>query len=134
MSPGSTPLAGGRGMSLVELMVSLVLIGIGLVGVVSMYSYTATTREYARNASLASAEAQGIVERVQAMPYADIKVDPAPYDVSFLLPDELGEGSASLLIEQYALDLKRVTVTVEWRPGKVTGGRIRMTTLIGPKA
>ncbi len=121
-------------MSLVELMVSLVLIGIGLAGIICMYSYAATTSEYAKRASLASAGAQGIIERVQAMPYADIEVDPVPYDVSLLLPDELPQSSASLLIEQYSPNLKQITVTVEWRPGKVTGGRIRMTTLVGPKA
>jgi len=123
-----------QGMSLVELMVSLVLIGVGLVGVMCMYSQAATTNEYAKHASAATIAAQGILERVQALPYADVEVSADPYDVTSLLPSSLPEGSATLLIEQYSSSLKQITVTVEWRPGRITGGRVRMTTLIGQKA
>ena len=125
---------GRRGVTLVELMISLVLIGVGLVGVMCMYSQAASTNEYARHASQATIAAQSVLERVQSMTYADLEVSAEPYDVTSLLPSSLPEASGTMLVEQYAPSLKQVTVTVQWRPGRITGGRIRMTTLVGPKA
>lgn len=110
-----------RGFTLVEMMVAIILIGIGLMGLAALS--TTVTRAGVQSSSLTtgSALAQERIERFRLEPYASIAAgsdvrmaDGVPYTRAW-----------TVATNDPAVGLKTVTVTVSW----TTRGQTHRTTL-----
>ncbi len=124
---------GGKrgGLSLIELMVTLVLLSIGLVGVSSMFVVGFRTQRHAHFASVGADVASRKIEAMKAAGYnsIDSALFPGTEAVS-----ELPSGQASISFEPYpdseSSNQYLVNVIVVWGGGTGIGGRVALSTVI----
>jgi prepilin-type N-terminal cleavage/methylation domain-containing protein len=115
--------------TLIEVLVALVILSLGLLGLVSSFSYNSTVSEYSRRLTVATQTADSAVGEMRALGYW--KLAPGAYDLSAQLPETLHGGSMTAVVSNWATEVKRVEVTVTWRPGTRTGGSVELSTLVG---
>jgi type IV pilus assembly protein PilV len=118
------------GFTLIEVMVSVVILGIGLVGVVGCLTAALTTQQKASQIRLATAIAQDTIEDMRSRGFGTITYDDFPATSAV---DDLHGGTQTIAItDNYRNDsrLKHVTVTISWRaPGGRTA-RVSLETAI----
>jgi prepilin-type N-terminal cleavage/methylation domain-containing protein len=132
-----------RGMTLVELLVSVVLLAIALVTVSQMFVGGVISAGKARNVQIATNRALQEIEKAKDMGYLNLVVDtahfPPPYTivdsttVGFAI-DTLPDAQGRLVITPYPLptteNLRRVTATVTWGGSRFTSGSVTVGTLV----
>lgn len=70
------PLVGERGLSLVEVIVATMIMGIGIAGAASVLATSSRTVAAADHRSQASSLATSEMESIRAMPYSLVRIDP----------------------------------------------------------
>jgi len=119
------------GLSLVELMVTLCVLSIGLVGVASMFVVSYRTQVQAHFASVATDIASAKIEEMQALGYNGIDEETCP--PTFLVA-ELPSASGTLTYAPYpektSTNQYMLVVTVEWGGGARIAGRVSIPTVV----
>lgn len=143
MTAKASSRAARRGMSLVELLVSILLLAIALVAVSQMFVGGVLATKKARNIQIATNRALQEIEKSKDMGYLNLVVDsshfPPPYTIvdTTTVAFQVGELPASqgqLVIAPYpqptSENLKRVSATVSWGGSRFTSGTVAVSTLI----
>lgn len=102
-----------QGFSLIELMVSMVVLSVGLLGLAALQGTAINGNQHGSTISQATALAQDVVEQIRYTDYDDINTTNFPA----LEPGVGGTqfDRAVLIEEDEPLnELKRITVTVSW--------------------
>ncbi|MGQ9729806.1 MAG: type IV pilus modification PilV family protein [Candidatus Zipacnadales bacterium] len=120
-----------KGLTLIELMVTISLLGIGLIGVASMFVYGYRTQLQAHFASVATDIAAKKLERVRAVGFNGISTENFPPTFAVA---ELPSGSGTLSFEPYpnasAANQYLVTVVIEWGGGPGVAGNVTLVSLV----
>jgi len=123
------------GFTLIELMVAVVILGIGLWGVASMFIYGYTSQVNAHYTSVGTHEAQILLEQMRAAGADGLSADlfPSPLAIS-----ELPHGAATRTWAAYpdatSTGQYLVTVLVTWQRGPRMSGRVYLQTILANKA
>lgn len=121
-APGRTGLR-PDGFTLIEMMVAIILIGVGLMGLAALSSTVTRANVQSSALTSASALAQEKIEGFRSMPYASIGAGDST-DVRTL--DGIGYSRRwSVQTDQPAADLKTISVAVSW----TSRGKTHTTTL-----
>lgn len=143
----------GAGVTIIEVLATAALLGIGLVGVGAMVTYGVIAHKKSVNYTIAAARASQELERIRQAGYVGAEIDeslfPSPgytildsTRVGFSLPD-LREGAGTITIIEdpeslatnpdtglpYA-NLKQVQVSISWGGGRTLRGSYQAATLI----
>jgi type IV pilus assembly protein PilV len=124
-------LRGRRGLSLIELMVTITLLAIGLVAVSSMFIVGYRTQLHAHFASVATDLASKRIEEMKSSGYNGINAVtfPPTFTVS-----ELPSGAGALSFAAYpdtdSANQYLCQVTVTWAGGRGIEGRVRLASVI----
>jgi prepilin-type N-terminal cleavage/methylation domain-containing protein len=141
------------GLSLIELMIVIVLLGIGLVGVSTMFVSGVISDTKAERIARATNAAQRELERLRSAGYSGCQIDATVfpsadgYTIVLQNPNLTGTvqfpiaglpgGTGTIQIAYYSdatgtwPNLKQVTVTATWGGARRTQGSVEMSTLIG---
>ena len=124
--------AGGRkGISLIELMVTVVLLGIGLVGVSSMFVLGYRTQLHSHFASVATDLASRKIEQMKSAGFNGI--DEVRFPPEFAV-SEIPSGSGTVAFAPYPEAGSRnqylVQVVVNWGGGPGIAGRVVLSSVI----
>jgi prepilin-type N-terminal cleavage/methylation domain-containing protein len=125
------PVGGRKGISLIELMVTIVLLGIGLVGVSSMFVVGYRTQLHAHFASVATDLAARKLEQMKSAGYNGISE--TTFAPEFAVP-ELPSGSGTIAYAPYpestSTNQYLVQVVVTWGGGPGAAGRVVLSSVI----
>jgi prepilin-type N-terminal cleavage/methylation domain-containing protein len=132
-----------RGMSLVELLISVLLLAIALLTVSQMFVGGVLAAQKARNVQVATNRALQEVEKAKDMGYLGLVVDadhfPPPYSIVNgttvgytvdALPDAQGLMTITPYPQADSVNLRRVTATVSWGGSRFTSGAVTVNTLV----
>jgi len=120
-----------RGLSLIELMVTITLMAVGLVGVASMFIVGYRTQVHAHFASVATDTAAKKIEEMKSAGYNSINATnfPPTFTVS-----GLPTGQGTIAFQPYpdagSTNQYLVQVVVTWAGGQGVAGRLRLSTVI----
>lgn len=119
-----------RGLTLIECLVSVVILGIGLVGVAGCLTSALLINKKASDIQLATAIAQDTIEDMRSRGCGSITYEdfPAVSEVA-----ELPRGVKTIEItDAYGGDarLKRVRVDVSWRAPNASTAHVRLETVV----
>lgn len=100
-----------KGFSLIELMISMAILAIGLLGLAGLQGTAINGNHHGNMISQATVLAQDTIEQIRNADYADINMTNFPSSVT------VDNFTQAILIEDDTPlnELKRVTVTVSWR-------------------
>ncbi len=119
------------GFSLIELMVTIVILGVGIAGVAAMFLYGYRAQLNAHYTILATAAANEVLEEMRSAGYNN--VDSEHFPSAFTVAD-VPRGVGTIAWEQFpaptSTNMKRVTVEVSWQGGRTIHGVTRASTLI----
>ena len=110
-----------RGLTLIECLISIVLLGVGLVGVVGTLTAALITNQKASDSQLAAAIVQATIEEMRGLGFGSVTHANFPANATFVqVPDlvDLHGGTRTVAItDSYGGNarLKHVRVTVSWR-------------------
>ena len=105
------------GFSLIELMVALILLGLGIMSVANLFPLGSRTQMRDRRRSSAASVAEQKLEQLRTLSWSDTNLDAGTHTVETLV--QTGEGTFRRwwVVEQQAgsfSDMKKVTVRVTW--------------------
>jgi prepilin-type N-terminal cleavage/methylation domain-containing protein len=120
-----------RGLSLIELMVTIVILAIGLVAVSTMFVFGYQSQLNAHYQILATAEANRILEQMRSAGYnhIDSTTFPSPFTVTSV-PQGTGDITIAPFPAPTSPNMYKITVRVNWAGGRNVQGATRVTTLI----
>jgi prepilin-type N-terminal cleavage/methylation domain-containing protein len=122
---------GRRGLTLIELMVTVVLLAVGLVGVSSMFIVGYRTQLHAHFTSVASDTAAKKMERMKSAGFNALSDTNFPPTFAVA---ELPSGQGTIAFEPFpdatSTNQYLVTVTVAWGGGNGVAGRTVVSTII----
>lgn len=132
-----------RGMTLVELLVTVLILGIALVALSQMFVTGVLAANKARNIQIATNRVMQEIEKAKDMGYLNLVVDSTHFPPPYTILDNnvvgfnvtgLRDAQGLLVIEPYPQpstdNLKRVTATVSWGGSRFTSGDITVNTLV----
>ena len=131
---------GRRGFTLIEILLSVVILGVAMVALMSMLAHAGRTQRFARYEMLCSTAAQDLLARLEGGSFSDITPERAPTYAAEMEADLLEQGvpdpTAEVEIAPWpdtsTAHLRRVTVTVQFGGDTVRVkdlGSIRLETL-----
>jgi type IV pilus assembly protein PilV len=120
-----------RGVTLIELMVTIVLLGIGLVGVSSMFIIGYRNQTHAHFTSVASDIANRKLERMRSAGYNSI--NDTTFPSPFAIPD-LPSGQGTIVWQPYpdptSTNQLLATIRVNWGGGNGIEGGVELCAVI----
>jgi prepilin-type N-terminal cleavage/methylation domain-containing protein len=133
-----------RGLTLIELLVTISIVAIGLLSLSTLFIAALQTNAQAYHITAASQAAQLIMERARTMDYDDVSTSHACFtsgnaaavnDADFeAVASNLPSWQRNVSIAPYpdgsSTNLKQVTVEIVWGGSNVARGRLQMTTLV----
>jgi prepilin-type N-terminal cleavage/methylation domain-containing protein len=141
------------GFTIIEVLATAVILGVGLVGVGSMVTYATISHQKSVNYTVASDRATQELERIREASYVGAVVGTALFPAgtytivnsttaSFTVPD-LSHGTGLITLDEDSEakvinpstglpynNLKKAAVTITWSGGHFMGGSYRAVTLI----
>jgi len=117
------------GFTLIEIAIALLILGVGLVGILSLFPVGFEAAGRANNLTVATILAQGLLESAKLAGYDDVDAmaaAKAPFDA----PYESFEYSMGVTSNIDGLDLKQVDVEIFWPAGASDQKNILLTTYI----
>jgi len=124
------------GWTLIECVVSTVILGVGLVGVVGALTAALVANQNASDRQLATAIAQSTLEQMRSLGFADLTCEYFPESVDGkTLPglDALHGGKRTVVIDDTwagSPRLRKAAVTVSWRGRNGTPAEVCLETVI----
>jgi prepilin-type N-terminal cleavage/methylation domain-containing protein len=109
-----------NGFTLIECLASILILGIGLVGVIGCMTSALLTNKKASNIQLATAEAQTRIEQMRGRGFGDVTYENFPAETTV---SSLPQGQANTeIIDNFNSDerLKKLVVDVSWKSGDST--------------
>ncbi|MEZ6064908.1 MAG: type II secretion system protein [Planctomycetaceae bacterium] len=106
-----------NGLTLVELVLAFMLLGIAITGVSTMVSWVKLQRELTADRQVASLELANIAERLSTRPYDELTSETlSALDLSPIAATELRQPQFSVTVEDETepVPAKRVTLTLVW--------------------
>jgi len=119
------------GLSLIELMVTIVILGIGIAAVAVMFVHGYRSQLNAHYTILATAAANETLEEMRSAGYNNLDSEhfPTPFTIA-----DVPRGVGTITMEQFpaptSTNMKRVTVEISWQGGRTIHGATRAATLI----
>jgi prepilin-type N-terminal cleavage/methylation domain-containing protein len=119
--PGNRPSRPERGVTVAEVMVALVVLGVGILAVSQLFPAASKSQLQSRMTSAANYLAQEQVEQLTALDFASPALSPGRHPASG--SDAVGDGGRWERFYQVTAmtsplnHLKQVTVTVQWAGG-----------------
>ncbi len=131
---------GRRGFTLIEILLSVLILSMAMVALMSMLSHAGRTQRFARYEMLCSTAAQDLFARLEGGPFSDISSDNAQTYAAEMqaalqeqgVPDPTAEVEIAPWPDTATAHLRRVTVTVQFGGDTVRVkdlGSIRLETL-----
>ncbi len=119
-----------QGFTLIECLVSVVILGMGLVGVVGCLTVALLSSKKASRIQLATAIAQDTIEDMRSRGFGSIDYDEFPSTTE--VPELPGGVKTVEIYDDFDGDprLKRVVVEVSWRSSASNTARCRLETVI----
>lgn len=124
-----------RGFLLLDALLTLAVAGLLILYGLSLMVASSSASDAAEQTALAYNAARQAIENVRSYHGAKLVNDSYPDDALGALPqlDQLNNGSARVLVEDYRGPVKKVRVTVSWRTGSRALPRsVTLTTLVAP--
>jgi prepilin-type N-terminal cleavage/methylation domain-containing protein len=122
------------GVSLIELMVTIVILGLGIASVAVMFLYAYRSQLNAHYTILATAAANEVLEEMRSAGYNNL--DSELFASTFTV-DDVPRGMGTITMEQFptatSTNMKRVTVEVSWQGGRTIHGITRASTLVATR-
>lgn len=119
------------GFSLIEMMVTIILVAIGLAGVISMFLHGYQSQLNAHYMIIATAVAAEKLDEMRSAGFNGL--DPATFPSPFAVT-ELPQGMGTITIEPFpdptTDNMVRIEVRVEWEGGRGIQGNTRVATLL----
>jgi prepilin-type N-terminal cleavage/methylation domain-containing protein len=120
-------LSGRSGVTLVELLVTMTILAIGLVGVASMFIVAYQSQIQAHYASVATDAAAAKIEEMKAAGFGDINATTFPPTFTVAgLPSGQGTCSFQPYPNSTSTDQYAINVTVAWEGGPRIAGRVSL--------
>ncbi|HIE50685.1 MAG TPA: prepilin-type N-terminal cleavage/methylation domain-containing protein [Armatimonadetes bacterium] len=116
-----------QGLTLIELLVTIVILALGLAGVVSMAVVAHSTFLKAHYTAVATQVVQDKMEETLALGYSGVNPEQPEFEPNFSLP-ELPQGQGTVTSQPYAEGVRLVQVTVQW------GGSVRSPGVVSASA
>jgi prepilin-type N-terminal cleavage/methylation domain-containing protein len=132
------------GYTLIEVLVSIVILGIGLSGVIAAFAYTSMCLRGAQDQVRAQNLVTEKIEELRAASFQDVDdvvatewstpVDSSPEGrfAQQLRDAQLTNAIGRINVQTLASNLKGVTVSIDWYSG-VPGAHVELSTLISPR-
>lgn len=133
-----------RGYTLIEAMLSIVILAVGLAGVIAAYTYSSLCMRAAQDQVRAQNLAMEKIEELRAAAFQDINdvvayawTTPGGNSPEGRLADQLRQAQLTNAVGRISVvtlssNLKGVTVTIDWYSG-VPGSHVELSTLISPR-
>jgi prepilin-type N-terminal cleavage/methylation domain-containing protein len=113
-----------RGMTLMEVIVSILLVGLVLAGLATALTWSLSTIRASRESSAALQAAQQEIEKMRNSPFATV----AAGSYSFPVPALSVNGN--VVVEDEETDMKKVSVDVSWVSGSQRNMHVTLATYI----
>jgi prepilin-type N-terminal cleavage/methylation domain-containing protein len=139
-----------RGLTFIECLVALVILGVGIVGVVGCLTAALISNQKASDIQLATAIGQNIIENMRSYGFGSIDYTDFPASID---KDTTGSNDVEVLAEQLShlhsglatttitdnyngsARLKKVVVVVSWRSrNNQAAARVILTSVVGNRA
>ena len=118
-----------KGMTLIEVIMSLLIVGLILVVYFVLLPNGLEAGKKASNTSIGLAAAERKVEELRGMSFQDLTDGTQNFEVADLL-----QGSGTVTVAPYPTavsnNLKKVTVTISWKGTGRTSGQVKLSSLI----
>lgn len=118
-----------HGFSLIEVLISLLIIMVGLLGVSSAITYAFMANRGGIHARVASEAAQAYIEQTYRTTFSNLSTG-SNFPATFT-PSGLPNGQGSIAIAGYpnanSTTAKKLTVTVTWRGGPADNGNVSLS-------
>jgi prepilin-type N-terminal cleavage/methylation domain-containing protein len=139
-----------RGLTFIECLISLVILGVGIVGVVGCMTAALISNQKASDIQLATAIGQNIIENMRSYGFGSVDYGDFPASIN---EDTTGSDDVEAVAEQLShlhgglattaitdnyngsARLKKVVVVVSWRSrNNQSAARVNLTSVIGNRA
>jgi prepilin-type N-terminal cleavage/methylation domain-containing protein len=132
-----------RGFSLIEVLLSATLLGVGLVGIASAFCFAATESRLSRDQIVGNDLAAALLAEARTQPFTALAswyayvgdTGTAPLEQTCrtrLGQSGLNNPQAWLTVTNVQTDLKGLSVVITWGAGTRTG-RVELATLVSPR-
>ena len=119
------------GYTLVEVMISALILAVVIVGIMQLYIYTSVLAELAGDKITALNEAQSKMDEIRNTNFSSISTT-YPSGTTFSLPSQL-TGNGTITLDASNSDLYGVTITVTWTNQKGRGSTITLISKVAKK-
>jgi prepilin-type N-terminal cleavage/methylation domain-containing protein len=129
------PFFNRQGLTFIECIVALVILGVGIVGVVGCLTAALISNQKASDLQLATAIAQNTIEDMRSYGFGSVTYDDFPETSE--VPELHGGQRAIVITDNHNGEerLKKVEVTVSWRSrNNQQTARVYLETVIGNRA
>jgi prepilin-type N-terminal cleavage/methylation domain-containing protein len=119
-----------NGFTMIELIVSTIIVGLMVIGVTNLFISIERTQEKTKNIELATRAGERQIESLRNINYTSLVVDS---DIDFtddLPPDLPSPNSGTVSVTEPIAGLKKVDVAISYKDGSATE-TIRLSSLIG---
>lgn len=123
------PIRNQRGFTMVEMMIALVLFGVGMMALAQVLPNGLSVRDKARRMSVATSMAQEEIERLRDLPYNHQDLAGGTHTDPDNPVDDAYRRSWEVQADNPVIDMKRVAVTVSF-PTASADSQAVVTTLI----
>ncbi len=120
-----------KGFTLVEVMVSVFIVFITMVGTLQLYVHTSRLAEIAGDKSIVLNEAQNKMDEIRNTAFSLI-ASTYPTGTTFALPSQL-TGSATITLDTSNSNIYGVTITMTWKNKKGFGSTLTLVSRIANK-
>jgi len=115
------------GFTLVEVLLVVFIVALTAFMLAATFPTAQISRIKATHTSYALSLAQQKVEEIKSAGYANIQITPEAVTTPLA---EIPNGTQTVMVTQYAANIKKISVSIVWSGYRQVGGRVDLITLI----